>query len=82
MIENVIINSTNVLPTDSKTLFGDEVVHTTDVTDFPSLLVEMGIFKSKSQARQAGRIGPIPVGWTHEFKASKKRRLWIWNPSD
>jgi hypothetical protein len=43
-------------------------------------LKEMNIFTSTSEARRAGRDGPIPQGFTNDFKASKKRRLWIWNP--
>jgi hypothetical protein len=63
-------------------LFGDETVHFTDASDLPGLLVELGIYKSKSDARRAGREGPIPDGWTHELRASKKNRLWIWNPTE
>lgn len=82
MIENVIVKSSKWKEQDIVTLFGDEPVHITEATDLPTLMVELGIFKSKSQARQADRIGDIPTGFTFEFKASKKRRLWIWNPTE
>ncbi len=78
-LENVIIFNDNVQETDQWTLFGDEEVHITTTTDLPRLLVELGIYKSTSEARRAGRTGEVPSGWT-EFKASRKRRLWIWNP--
>lgn len=81
MIENVIIDNGNILPTDKETLFGDEDVHVTKTTDLPNLLVELGVYKSTSEARRAGREGVVADGWTDEFKASKKRRIWIWNPS-
>ena len=66
--------------------FGDgngntEEVHFTDAQDLPNLLKELGVFPSTSEARRAGRTGPIPEGWT-ELKASKKRMLWIWNPTE
>jgi len=80
MIENVVVKSSEWKESDIEQLFGDEEVHFTDMTQLPNLLKELGIFASTSQAMQAGRRGLIPSGWTDEFKASKKRRLWIWNP--
>jgi len=81
MIENVIVTSSAWQDQDVSLLFIDEEVLFTNYTDLPSLLVELEVYASKSKARQAGRVGPIPNGWT-ELKASKKRRLWIWNPSE
>jgi len=80
MIENIIIQNEHLHQTDQEILFGDEDVHLTKTTDLPNLLVELGIFKSTSEARRAGRTGEIAKGWTSEFKASKKYRIWIWNP--
>lgn len=80
-IENVIIMNSFVQPTDAFTLFQREDVYVTTETDLPRLLVEIGVFKSTSEARRAGRIGEVPSGWTDQFKASRKRRLWIWNPT-
>lgn len=82
MIENVIINSSAWQEGDAELLFGDEEVHFSDADDLSVLMKELGVFPSTSKARQAGRVGPIPVGFTFEFKASKKRRLWIWNPTE
>ena len=45
------------------------------------LLAKAGIYKSSSEARRAGRMGPIPLGYS-EIKASKKDRLFVWNPSE
>lgn len=82
MIENIVVKSSAWCDSDIKTIFEDEDVLFTEAVDLPSLLVELEIFKSKSQARKAGRDGAIPDGYTHEFKASKKRRLYIWNPTE
>ena len=81
-IENIIVKQSAWLEQDIKSLFGDEEVHFTDATDLSVLMKELGIFKSTSDARRAGRVGPIPNGFTFEFKASKKCRLWIWNPTE
>jgi len=82
LIENVIINSAAWLESDVKTLFGDEQVFFAESDEMGALMRELGVFPSASAARRAGREGPIPDGWTAEFKASKKRRIWIWNPTE
>ena len=82
MIENIVVKNSKWIDSDLETLFENEEVHFTEHTDIPSLLVELGIFKSKSQSRQAGRQGEIEKGFTDNFKASKKRKLWIWNPNE
>lgn len=82
MIDNVVVKSSPWTERDITALFGDEEVHFSEATDLPGLLKEMGIFRSTSQARQAGRTGPIPEGFTFKFKASKKQDLWIWNPTE
>ena len=81
-IENVVVRHSKWQERDIELLFEDEEVHFTDATCLSVLMKEMGIFKSTSSARQAGRFGPIPKGFTFEFKASKKVRLWIWNPTE
>lgn len=80
-IENVIIHGPWLKFEDPSYLFGKEPFHVTDTTDLSRLLVELGIYKSTTQARKAGRSGEVPTGWT-EYKASKKRFLWIWNPTE
>jgi len=81
MSDNIIVRSSEWQDSDITTLFGDEDVHFTDQKLIPNLMVELGVFPSTSTARRAGRVGDIPTGWT-EFKASKKRKIWIWNPTD
>lgn len=86
-IENIIIIGSAWRDSDIETLFGDldgdiEQVVFAESDELSALMRELEIFPSASAARRAGRIGPIPDGWTAEFKASKKRRLWIWNPTE
>ena len=81
MIENIVIQDSDWVPQDVFTLFPGEHVFFSDSENIQDLVVELGIFQSKSKARHAGRFGIIPPGWT-ELKASKKRKLWIWNPVD
>lgn len=80
IFQNIIVNGPFVREGDANLLFGDQPVHFTSAPDMPNLLKELGIFESTSEARRAGRVGPIPKGFTNDFKASKKRRIWIWNP--
>jgi len=82
MNENVVITNSAWKKSDIEILFGDEEVHFTECDELSALMRELGVFPSASQARKAGRHGPIPEGWSHEFKASKKVRLWIWNPTE
>ena len=86
-IENVIIKNSAWSKEDVAALFSDldgnvEQVFFAESDEMGALMRELGIFPSASAARRAGREGPVPAGWTAEFKASKKRRLWIWNPSE
>lgn len=81
-IENVIITGSKWIKSDVKTLFGDEQIFFADSDEMGALMRELGVFKSANEARRNGRKGPVPDGWTAEFKASKKRRLWIWNPTE
>lgn len=80
--ENIIINDSAWRKSDIKTLFGDEQVFFAESNELSVLMRELGIFSSASAARRAGRVGPIPSGWTPMFKASKKRSIWIWNPTE
>lgn len=82
MIENVVIRSSKWRDEDLRLLFGDDEVFFAESDELSALMRELGIFDSASAARRAGREGPIPTGWTDAFKASKKRRLWIWNPDE
>lgn len=78
---NIVIRNSPYTSRDIEILFENEEVRVFDDTDMSRLAVELGAFKSTSQARRSGRSGPIPKGWT-EWKVSKKQRAWIWNPSN
>lgn len=78
---NIVVAASQWQPSDITTLYADEQVKYVDDVALPNLLVELGIFPSTSKARQAGRVGCIPSGWT-VYKASKKVTLWIWNPTE
>lgn len=81
MIENIVVKDSPWLESDIKTIFEDEEVHFSTAEDLPNLLREVGVYKSNSEARRNNRVGGIPLGYT-ELKASKKRHLYIWNPSE
>lgn len=78
---NVVIKQSKWTERDLRCLFGDEDVIFSEATSVTDLVVELKLFKSKSQARAAGRIGDIPSGWA-EFKGNKTTTLWIWNPDE
>lgn len=79
---NIIIKSDFVRKSDQDDLFGDEkVIYIENPETLQDLCVKLGTYKSKSQARKAGRIGDIKTGYT-EYKSSKKVFLFIWNPSE
>ncbi|CAL9980949.1 hypothetical protein VPHD69_0239 [Vibrio phage D69] len=78
---NIIIHNSKWTESDLKTLFGDEPVGFWDGDELSHLAVELGAYVSTSQARKAGRVGPIPKGWT-EWKPNKKMRAWLWNPTE
>ena len=87
MNENVVIKSSAWREEDIPALFGDMEGNVEDVfyaesDELSALMRELGVYPSASVARRAGRVGDIPTGWTAEFKASKKRRIWIWNPTE
>jgi hypothetical protein len=44
-------------------------------------MLELGLYKSTSEARRANRVGDVPSGWT-EMKGNKKTFIWIWNPDE
>lgn len=71
----------NLQPTDISIIYGDEPVIFTEAVTITDLVVELGLYKSKSQARNAGRVGLLPTGY-NEIKASKISRVYLWNPSE
>lgn len=80
-VDNLVVMDSPYTASDLETLFCGEEIRLIENTDLSSLAVQLGGYKSKSQARKAGRVGPIPLGWT-EWKVNKLRRVWIWNPSE
>lgn len=78
---NVIIQNGNVQTRDREILFQDEPVVVLEPQSLSNMLVALGVFKSNTQARQAGRIGDIPPGYS-EFKGNKKVFLFVWNPTE
>ena len=78
---NLVVETSKWRPRDLVNLFGDEEVIMVPDMDLSNLAVQIGAYDSTSKARKAGRVGPIPSGWT-EWKASKKIMVWIWNPSE
>lgn len=83
---NIIIRTSSVQEGDRELLFpDDEMVHIFDQEqkDIFDLLIILGAFPSKSQARKNWN-GPkeIPEGWSEFFVGKLKRHLCIWNPSE
>ena len=81
-VQNVVIETSKWREEDLPLLFGDEEVFFTSETNIPRILKELEVFKSTSEAIRAGRKGEVPGGFTDRFKASKKRQLWFWNPTE
>lgn len=85
----VIINNKNVQDTDKWNLFEDDEVMVIfpgnpRFKDMLDLLIHMGAFPSRSQARKNWK-GPIefPLGFNEFVAIGKlKRSLAIWNPSE
>lgn len=79
---NIIVKNNFVQESDKEILFGDEeVTYIEPGILLPNMCVQLGLFKSTSQARNSGRTGEIPQGWT-AMKGNKKTPIWIWNPSE
>lgn len=78
---NVVIASSSYTHRDLELLFDNEDVIFSNTTNITDLVCELGLYKSKSQARSAGRVGDIPTGFT-EYKGNKVTTIWIWNPSE
>lgn len=78
---NIVVSESTWTQRDISCLFGDESVIFTDAKNLTDLVVDLGLYKSKSQARSAGRVGEIPKGWS-EIKGNKTTTLWIWNPTE
>jgi hypothetical protein len=84
---NIIVRNGNVQPEDRNALFPDgEAVFTfnSGQKNMFDLLVILGVFKSRGQARKNWRKTgrDIPPGWTQLDRLGKYRKeLCIWNPT-
>ena len=78
---NVIVNNEFFQTTDKTTLFEEEDCYILDdsVTLLPNLLVTLGLYKTTSEARRAGRVGELPKGWS-VIQGNKLTTVWVWNP--
>lgn len=76
---NIVIKDSKYTQRDLDLIFQNEDIVFAAATTLDSLCKELGIYKSTSEARRAGRIGDVPVGYS-EIKASKLHTLYIWNP--
>ena len=83
MSENFIIETGKVEPNDRKHLFGFEKVQYLPIeARMPDVMVQAGIFPSKSQARKNGWDKDIPWGFSeYEHVGKYHRHIAIWKPS-
>jgi len=86
MLENVVVGKAWRL-SELDTLFARyrqkvdlKEIHFTEAVNLETLALELGAYKSKGEARRAGRVGPIPSGWTMTW-INKRRMVYIWNPA-
>lgn len=85
MIENIIVKNSKWNEEDFKLFFAPDEpidlkqIHFTKQDTIEGLAYEIGAYKSKGEARRAGRFGKIKVGWSN-FWINKKHKVWIWNP--
>ena len=78
---NIVMANSPYTYRDLEILFdGEDCIFSTaeNITD---LVVGLVLYKSKSQARAAGREGTIPSGFT-KYQANKTTTIWVWNPSE
>jgi hypothetical protein len=78
---NIVIKSSKVTKRDLECVFNSEKFCFAESLTIDSLCKELGVYKSTSDARRAGREGRVPTGYS-EIKASKKITLFIWNPDE
>ena len=66
--DNFIVNDSAWVHADIESIFGNhnqiETVEFISDKNIEDLAVRLNAYKSKSQAKQAGRIGSIPKGYT------------------
>lgn len=94
---NVIVENGNIQDGDEELLFGpmehecsgcsfcrkQDVMRVLPSTNMIDLLMEIGAFKSRGQAKKNWKNSiDIPSGWSEFFIGKVKRHLCIWKPSN
>lgn len=81
---NVIVKSPNVRVDDRDLLFpeDEEVIVIPKWITIQTLLIMIGAFESKSQAKKNFKEKKIPDGWSHFVIGKLRRELCIWNPTE
>jgi hypothetical protein len=60
----------------------EAVVTISPLTNLQMLLVELGAFESKGQAKKNFKHQVIQDGWSHYVIGKMRRELCIWNPTE
>lgn len=92
-MERVIVNIISgdfVRDEDLPIVFGDmgglvegEIMRVEPNAHMSTILRDLGIFQSSSQARKSGWDMNLPEGFTHHKKIGKRRHeVTIWNPTE
>ena len=86
---NIVTTSTAIKDEDIFLVFGDflegepiEVIKVDKNLPMSTLLKDLKIFTSSSQARKAGWDSTIPLGFSQFIVGKKKHVITIWNPSE
>lgn len=79
---NIVITNSHWEKWSNDIIFQDEPIVFIDTYTLEDLAVKIGAYQSKSKARQAGKNGAIPSGYSHGLKLSKKYTIFIYNPSE
>jgi hypothetical protein len=80
---NVMIDNGYIEENDREMLFPEnEEVRVIDLNiDIFDLLVDLGAFQSKGQAKKNFSVKKIPEGWSEFYVGKLRRHLCIWNPT-
>ena len=81
---NVIVDNGFIQEEDRWFLFpaAEEVLTVSPLTTLQMLLVKLGAFESKGQAKKNFKHQTIPDGWSHYVIGKLRRELCIWNPTE
>jgi len=81
---NIIIHNGFIQEEDRWFLFpaAEPVTTISPLTSLQDLLVKIGAFESKGQARKNFKHQTIPEGWSHFVIGKIRRELCIWNPTE